>query len=744
VTNIKIPTTAPQSPVAVDLRQPSLYSNRELSWLEFNRRVLWEGRDPRNPLLERLKFLAIYSSNLDEFFQVRVAGLKQQLAAGYGERTADGMTPEDQLNAIAAIVRGMQRQHSECLLDEVLPGLAAAGIHVLNMEDTSEEDRRYLEQYFHTHVFPVLTPLAVDPAHPFPYISNLSLSLAVVLRDHDGDERFARVKVPKILPRWVPIGAPNRFVPLEQLISAHLESLFPGIEILGSYTFRITRNTEYEIDHDEAEDLLSLIQEEVRNRRFGEVTRLEVHPSTPASLRQMLLAEFAEEQESRIPWLTAEDIYDVSGPMDGADLMTLAVIDLPGLKDPPYHPVTPARLANNRDIFEVIREGDVLVHHPYESFTTTVERFIQAAVDDPTVLAIKLTLYRIGGDSSIAKLMLQAAERGKQVAVLIELQARFDEESNIIWAQRLEDAGVHVSYGVAGVKTHSKVMLVVRREGDGIRRYVHIGTGNYNPKTSRIYTDFGLFTVNPDIGADLTDVFNVLTGFAEPTGYRQLIVAPSGMRISFLEMIRRESDHARAGRPARILAKMNALVDPDIIVALYEASQAGVTVDLIVRGICCLRPNLEGVSEHIRVISIVGRFLEHSRAFYFLNGGEEQVYIASADWMPRNLDRRIEAAVPVLDPNHRSTIRDLMELMWTDNRQAWELKADGTYVQRIPPSPDEERATQRILMEKYREGGRPSSEHRTERHDDVTDRRAKGPPDRRNKIPEDEKLEPAS
>lgn len=710
MTDLKVPSPQTRAVAPVDLRHPSLYINRELSWLEFNRRVLREGLDSRNPLLERLKFLAIFSSNLDEFIQVRVAGLKQQHAAGYAERTADGMTVEDQLEAISALVRGMQRQHSECLQQEILPGLAEAGIHVLNMDQVSGQEREYLEHYFHTHVFPVLTPLAVDPAHPFPYISNLSLSLAVVLRDTDGEERFARVKVPKILPRWVPLAEPNRFVPLEQLIAANLESLFPGIEILGSYTFRITRNTEYEIDHDEAEDLLSLIQEEVRNRRFGEVTRLEVHPSMPAELRRMLLAEFAEEQESRVQWLTADDIYDVSGPMDGTDLMALTALDMPALKDPPYHPVTPARMAGGRDLFEVIREADILVHHPFESFNTTVERFIQAAVDDPNVLAIKLTLYRTGGDSSIAKAMLHAAERGKQVAVLIELQARFDEESNIIWAQRLEDAGVHVSYGVAGLKTHGKVMLVVRREGDGIRRYGHLGTGNYNPKTARVYTDFGLFTANPDIGADLSDLFNVLTGFGSPSEYRKLIVAPKGMRNDFLKLIRREIFHAREGRPARILAKMNALVDPEMIMALYEASQSGVTIDLIVRGICCLRPGLAEVSEHIRVISVVGRFLEHSRSYYFLNGGEEEVYISSADWMPRNLDRRIEVAVPIENPHHRIVIRDTMELLWRDNRQAWDLAADGTYVQRIPPDPEEERATHQTLIEMYREGGGVSLE----------------------------------
>ncbi|MGE3524923.1 MAG: polyphosphate kinase 1, partial [Gemmatimonadales bacterium] len=522
----------------VDLRHPSLFINRELSWLEFNRRVLAEGQDSRHPLLERLKFMAIYATNLDEFFQVRVAGLKEQLAAGYGERTADGMTPEEQLRAISTLVRDLQRQHEQCLMDEVLPGLAVAGVRLLDMDQATAEERAYLDQYFQRHIFPVLTPLAVDPAHPFPYISNLSLSLAVVLRDADGDERFARVKVPKILPRWVPLPSPWRFVPLEQIIAANVESLFPGIEILGSYTFRITRNTEYEIDHDEAEDLLSQIQEEVRNRRFGEVTRLEVPPSMPASLRQMLLAEFAEESESRVPWLTPDDTYEVRGPMDAGDLMALSTLDLPALRDPPFHAVTPARLAGPRSIFEVIREGDVLVHHPYESFTSSIERFIQTAAEDPDVLAIKLTLYRTGGDSSIAKLLLQAAERGKQVAVLIELQARFDEESNIIWAKRMEDAGVHVSYGVSGLKTHTKVILVVRREGDGIQRYCHVGTGNYNPKTARLYTDFGLLTADPDVGADLTDLFNALTGFALPTGYRKLIVAPRYMRERFLALIR--------------------------------------------------------------------------------------------------------------------------------------------------------------------------------------------------------------
>ncbi len=699
---------APASPEpAPDLGQPGLYSNRELSWLEFNRRVLHEAEDPRTPLLERLKFFGIFSSNLDEFFQIRVAGLKDQLAAGYSERSPDGLTPEAQLRQIAAVVRDHVRDHGRALHEEVLPGLARHGAALLDIGDLTEVERQQVDRHFHDNVFPVLTPLAVDPAHPFPYISNLSLSLAVALRDVDGEERFARVKVPKILPRWVRVGEGWRYLPLEQLITANIEALFPGVEILGCYPFRITRNTDFEVDHDEAEDLLSTIQEEVRNRRFGAVVRLEVSPNLPQSIREVLLSEFNAAQAELSATLGADDVYEVSGLLDTADLLSLAsAIDLPALKDPPHHPVTPNRLAGGRNMFEVIREGDVLVHHPYESFTSSVERFIQTAVDDPDVVAIKLTLYRTGGDSSIARLLAQAAERGKQVAVLIELQARFDEENNIRWAQRLEDVGVHVSYGVAGLKTHAKVMLVVRREGETMRRYVHLGTGNYHPRTARLYTDFGLFTTDPDFGADLTDLFNVLTGFGAPQEYRRLITAPRGMRERFVAMIQREADHARAGRPARILAKMNALVDAALIRALYEASQAGVTVDLIVRGICCLRPGIPGVSDRIRVISVIGRFLEHSRAFYFLNGGAEEVYIGSADWMPRNLDRRIEAVAPVLDPVHRAGIRDQLNLMWQDNRQAWELDAHGHYTQRRPPSPELELATHRALVESHRETGR--------------------------------------
>jgi polyphosphate kinase len=693
---------SPVSAHAVDLRSPTLYLNRELSWLQFNRRVLREARDPRTPLLERVKFLAIFASNLDEFFQVRVAGLREQVAARLSELTSDGMSPDDQLRDIVPLVRELQREHGECLTREVIPALAERGIELLTQQESlSPDDLQYLKQYFTARVFPVLTPLAVDPAHPFPYISNLSLSLAVILRGDTGEERFARVKVPKILPRWVPLDGTHRYVPLELVIGANLEALFPGVEILGSYPFRITRNTDLEVDPDEADDLLALIQEEVRNRRFAEVVRLEVHPGMPESLRQLLLAELNADQESDGLPLTLEDVFEGEGLLDASDLLAIAGLELSELRDPSFVPAVPARLAGAKNIFEVIREGDVFVHHPYESFAASVERFIQTATEDPDVLAIKMTLYRTGGDSHIARMLANAAERGKQVAVLIELQARFDEENNIRWAQRFEDVGVHVSYGVAGLKTHAKVILVVRREGDQIRRYVHIGTGNYAPRTARIYTDFGLFSADPDLGADLSDLFNVLTGFASPQGYRKLIVAPTGMRTRLVEMICREVAHAKAGRPARILAKMNALVDPEIIALLYEASRAGVKVDLLVRGICCLRPGLPDVSERIAVRSVVGRFLEHSRAWYFHNDGQAEVQISSADWMPRNLDRRIEASVPLESPSHHDTVLELLELMWRDNRQAWDLGADGSWTQQQPG--DTEIATHRALIDRYRE-----------------------------------------
>jgi polyphosphate kinase len=691
------PVVADQAP---DLKSPALYVNRELSWLQFNRRVLNEAHDPRTPLLERVKFLSIFSSNLDEFFQVRVAGLRQQVAARLNELTPDGMSPEDQLKAIAQTVRELQREHGATLVQDVIPALRERGIElVTSAEQLSEEDSEHVRKTFTTNVFPVLTPLAVDPAHPFPYISNLSLSLAVVLRGDHGEDRFARVKVPKILARWLPLPGTHRYVALELVIASNLEALFPGIEILGSYPFRITRNTDLEIDPDEADDLLAVIQEEVRNRRFAEVVRLEVHPRMPESLRRLVLAELNEDQESDGLPLTLDDVYEVEGLLDASGLMSLAGLEIPDLHDSSFIPVVPARLAvaGSRTVFDAIREGDIIVHHPYESFAASVERFIQTATEDPDVLAIKTTLYRTGGDSHIAKMLASAAERGKQVAVLIELQARFDEENNIRWAQRFEDVGVHVSYGVAGLKTHAKVILVVRREGDQIRRYVHIGTGNYEPKTARIYTDFGLFTCDADLGADLSDLFNVLTGFASPQGYRKLIVAPTSMRGKLVALIRTEIGKAEAGEPARIIAKMNSLVDPDMIALLYEASRAGVTIDLIVRGICCLRPGVPGVSENIRVVSVIGRFLEHSRVWHFGTGSDAEVYISSADWMPRNLDRRIEAAVPLESWSHRQMIKDQLELMLTDNRQAWDLAADGSWTQRT--AGEKEIATHKALIE---------------------------------------------
>ncbi len=700
MTDVRLPSQGRTTPRA--LSDPSLFINRELSWLEFNRRVLHEGMDPRTPLLEQLKFIGIFSSNLDEFFQVRVAGLRKQVAARYTEPTADGMTPRQQLQAIGRIVHDLQRQQLGHLADRLLPALSAHGVQLItDPAALSPRERAHLDHYFRQKVFPVLTPLAVDPAHPFPYISNLSLSIAVTLRGARGVERFARVKVPKILPRWVPLTTRQHFVPLEYVIAANLAGLFPGTDVAAWHLFRITRNTDLQINHDEAEDLLSLIQDEVRSQRFAEVVRIEVDPRMPLPLRRLLLKEFSEEQDPATPRPNTDDIYEVPGLLDTADLLSLAdAVDIPALQDPPIHPRTQPVLANTRSLFDVIREGDILLHHPYDSFTTSVERFIQEAAEDPDVLAIKLTLYRTGGDSGIPRLLVQAAERGKQVAVLIELKARFDEENNISWAQRLEDVGVHVLYGVSGLKTHTKILLVVRRDGEMIRRYVHIGTGNYNARTARLYTDFGLLSADPDLGADLSDLFNALTGFGRPTAYRKLIVAPRAMRERFESLIRREIHHARAGRPARILAKMNSLVDAKIIAALYEASQAGVVVDLIVRGICCLRPGLPGISDRIRVVSIVGRFLEHSRAFYFENAGRDEVYIGSADWMPRNLDRRIEAVVPIDTPEHRRAILDILELMLRDTRQAWDLASDGTYTQRRPVSPDSA-GTHRQLLERY-------------------------------------------
>ena len=664
----------------------SLYLNRELSWLAFNGRVLHEALDPRVPLLERVKFLAIFSANLDEFYMVRIAGLRRQVAAGVVQRPPDGLTPQEQLDAIDAEVSRLSRLQRDCLTT-LLDELSLQNVRLLGVKDLSSSEWGEIDEYFESQIFPVLTPLAVDPGHPFPYISNLSLSLAVEIRDPErGAIHFARVKVPKSLPRWVPVnGRPFHFVPLEQVIGANLGALFPGMEVVAWYVFRITRYSDLDIPIEEPEDLLATIEEQVFNRRFGEVVRVEVQDDMPLHLRALLLDELREDDVAESSRLAERDIQDAGRLLALSDLAGLATIDLPALKDPPFAPMIPVELRDTtRSMFDVIREGDLLVHHPFDSFTGSVERFLEEAAHDDQVLAIKLTLYRTSGDTALVTALVEAAQRGKQVAVIVELKARFDEANNIIWARQLEDAGVHVAFGSANLKTHAKTALVVRREADGIRRYIHLGSGNYNSRTARLYTDVGLLTCSPSIGADVSDLFNSLTGYSRQRLYRKLFVAPVNMRSRFIELIEREAAHAEAGRPARIVGKMNALVDAEVIDALYRASRAGVEIDLIVRGICCLRPQLPDVSDRIRVISIIGRFLEHSRLWYFANGGDEEFYLGSADWMPRNFDRRVEAVAPVEQPALHERLRALLHTYLEDNRQAWELGADGTWVQREP------------------------------------------------------------
>lgn len=714
------PESAPTENSAVNWHDPNYFFNRELSWLEFNDRVLHEALDPRTPLLERLKFLAIFSSNLDEFFMVRVAGLKQQVEAGVLKLTPDGRTPEQQLERIRDRLYPMVAREHQHFQTELRPLLNTCGIYILDYIDLDPEQRNYLQHYFEEGIFPVLTPLAVDPSHPFPHLSNLSLNLAVVVQNPDTDkELFARIKVPKVLPRFIPLPKPLCVSPegkpavwmgvsLEQTIAHNLEGLFPGMNILEYHPFRITRHADIAIEEDEADDLLLAIEQELRKRRSGgSVVRLEIQATLPPDIREMLMRELD---------LKDADVYEVEGMLGLGDLMSLMGLPLLELKDPPWKWVVPPRIQNlpelesssdpelEGDLFREIRErGDILLHHPYHSFSRTVQHFITQAACDPQVLAIKMTLYRTSGDSPVIEALVNAAENGKQVAVLVELKARFDEENNIIWARKLEQSGVHVVYGLVGLKTHTKIALVVRQEDDRIRRYVHIGTGNYNPKTAKLYTDLGLLSCREELGADLTDLFNFLTGYSRQQSYRKLLVAPVNLRDRMLEYIRREIDLAKAGKDGRIVAKMNALVDPKIISTLYEASQSGVQIDLIVRGMCCLRPGLVGVSENIRVISIVGRFLEHSRIFYFQNGGNEQVFIGSADWMPRNLDRRVEAVTPVEQPELAKDLQEILGIMLSDNRQAWELQSDGSYIQRRPTDQSSERSAQMILMDMARQ-----------------------------------------
>ena len=651
------------------------YLNRELSWLDFNARVLALADDDNVPLLERAKFLAIYSQNLDEFFQVRVAGLKDQVAASVATTSPDGRTPAQQLLDIRDQVDVLNARALAIFTDSIVPGLRENGIVFSRWDELDDDDRKHLDEVFEERIYPVLTPLAVDPGHPFPYISDLSLNLAVIVRDPvTRARRFARVKVPLLLPRFVVTPDGERFVALEQVIAAHLDTLFPGMDIEGQFPFRVTRNADLTLEDEDAEDLLAAVEFELRRRRFGRAVRLEVDESMTDEIRELLERELDVE---------GDDVYQHVGPIDLGGLWSVHGVDRPELRDPVWVPITQARLASDDDehvnFFRELRKGDVLVHHPYSSFATSVEEFIRQASVDPKVLAIKMTLYRTSGDSSIITSLIRAAERGKQVAALVELKARFDEANNIEWARELEKAGVHVVYGLVGLKIHTKTTLVVREEQDGMRLYCHVGTGNYNPKTARLYEDVGLLTCDPEIGSDLTHLFNFLTGYARDVKYKKLLVAPHDLRPRLTALI--ENEMAAEG-DRRLVFKMNSLVDPALIDLLYRASQSGVSIDLIIRGICCLRPGVPGLSDNIRVRSIVGRYLEHARIYRFGHGGADGGpvhYIGSADLMPRNLDRRVEALAPVTAPDLRAQLDEIIDIQLADDIQAWVLGADGTW-----------------------------------------------------------------
>ena len=676
--------------------EPSLYINRELSWLEFNHRVLEEALDERHPLLERVKFLSIVSSNLDEFFMIRVAAIKEQIMADIVEYSPDGRIALQQLKAIHERVSTMLQQMSSCFWNALHPKLAEAGIHLLKVDQLTETERKAVSVLFAREIFPVLTPLAFDPGHPFPYISNLSLNLAVVVTNQKGEERFARVKVPDVLPRLieVPDGDSSarvfRFVWLEELIRENLSMLFPGMTVIESYAFRVSRNADIEIEEDEAGDLISTIAESLRQRRYGSVVRVGMERDMPARIKDILVENLEINQD---------DVYDLTPPLGLSHLMQLLKLPRPDLKDAPFNPRPLFMDDDAEDIFSVIRRGDIVLHHPYDSFMPIVQ-LIKAAVQDPAVLAIKQTLYRIGKESPLIPLLIEAAENGKQVAVLVELKARFDEENNIIWAKKLERAGVHVVYGLVGLKTHGKMAMVIRKEQDGLCRYVHLGTGNYNPVTARIYTDLSYLTCREDTAADVSEVFNFLTGYSRRDVFTRLSVAPLNLRTRVMELIRREIDHALNGREARMILKMNALTDVQTIESLYEASRAGVKIDLIVRGICSLRPGIKDVSENIRVISIVGRFLEHSRVFYFANGGEPEIYLSSADLMGRNLDHRVELMFPILDPGWAETIRsEVLETALRDTAHARILGSDGTYTRRSSSNGVDEFDSQAFILQ---------------------------------------------
>ena len=682
----------PEAPPVSDVDDIKLYFNRELSWIDFDDRVLQLAEDPRQPLLERLKFAAIFSSNLDEFFMIRVAGLHDQVDAGITAPKLDGRTPSETIDAARERVLPLIERQSRLLRRDLHPALAEHGIRVVSLGEVGERSRRDLAERFRRQIFPVLTPLAVGLGRPVPYISNLSLSLAVLVRDPvTGHTTFARVKVPKeMLPRFVEVDdEETTFVRLEELIADHLDELFPGMEITDHGFFRVTRDADFEIS-DEADDLLQAVETELRRRRFGEVVRVEIDAGMSEALRD----ELAEALE-----VEPRQVYDVEGLLDATDLWQ--IVKLKGfdeLRDTPWTPVTQPRLqgeeGSRADIFAAMRQGDILVHHPYDSFGTSVERFVEQAVGDPDVMAIKLTIYRTSDDTPLVPALIRATERGKQAVCLVELKARFDERANIEWARKLEETGVHVVYGHPALKTHAKCILVVRREGDGVRNYIHVGTGNYHPTTARLYTDFGLFTCDEELGDDVADMFNFLTGYARPRHYRRALVAPNHLRDDILREIGETIEAKERGEHARIQMKMNALVDRACIRALYRASQAGVEVDLNVRGICCLVPGLEGVSENIRVVSVVGRFLEHSRVFAFERGDVVEVFIGSADLMPRNLDTRVELVVPVTDPVLRDDLLDTLERGFADDTGAWDLRPDGSW-ERREDAGDEPRCMQR-------------------------------------------------
>lgn len=674
------------------------FIDRELSWLRFNQRVLNEALDQRTPLLERVNFLQIFRSNLDEFFMKRVGGLKRQVAAGVAvsSKFSAEASPESQLIQVRSEIKSLIEKQTSCIMGELRPALFKEGIYLLRWDDLSPKERQFAEKFFLEKVFPVLTPLAVDPGHPFPFLSNLSTSLGVLLKHpvvepkpestnsavEDEEILFARVKIPDVFPAWIRLSGESekevRYFSLAEMIARNLHMLFPGMEVIDLMVFRITRNAEVERDEEDVEDLLEMIEEELRERRFARVIRLEHGPNPNAKIRNLLMDELD---------LHESDIYELPLELDYYVLRSVADVNRPEHKFQPWVPVVPPSLIDEEvNFLDLIRDNDILVHHPYESFSATVERFIRTAVDDPNVIAIKMTLYRTGDDSPFVPLLIEAAEMGKQVVCLVELKARFDEQKNILTAQRLEKAGVHVVYGIVGLKTHCKVAQVVRRERDTLKCYVHIGTGNYHSVTARLYTDLGLFTANPEISEDVVHLFHYLTGRSHYHDYKKLVIAPISLKKRFFELIDRETQFAQKGMPARIIAKMNSLEERDICQALYRASQAGVKIDLIVRGVCCLRPGVPGKSENIRVISIIGRFLEHSRVFFFQNGKtnpqDSDFYIGSADWMYRNLAARVEAVVPVETKNLRSKIWDILSIHIEDHRQAWDMQSDGTYVQR--------------------------------------------------------------